>query len=144
MREKIVQEARSWLDTPFRHGAGVKGAGCDCAHLITEVYFALGLIPKIEFPIYGPDWWRHAEDPERYIVEAAKKYFDEIKAAEAQPGDWVTLYMGKAFAHCAIITGPKTVVEAWPSRSKVSEINTSEERNHRNRAKRYFRARGIV
>jgi hypothetical protein len=27
--EKVVREARSWIGTPYRHQASLKGVGCD-------------------------------------------------------------------------------------------------------------------
>ena len=95
-------------------------------------------MPQMAMPQYHPDWWRHAKDPEQYIVETAKKYFREITAAEARPGDWCVVKLGKAFAHCAILTGADLVVEAWPSRNKVSEINPKKEPTWRHRQRRYY------
>jgi NlpC/P60 family putative phage cell wall peptidase len=136
--EQIVTEARTWLGTPFVHGAGVKGAGCDCAHLITGVYASCGLMPVIEYPIYGPDFWRHAKDPEMHIVATAKQHFREIIEAEAKPGDWFVLYMGRCWAHCGIIVGKDRAIEAWPSHGKVAEINTKTEKLYKDHSRRYF------
>ena len=45
LRQRIVEEARSWLGTPYHHQAMVKGAGVDCAMILVAVYRAVGLIP---------------------------------------------------------------------------------------------------
>ncbi len=37
-REAIVAEARSWIGTPYRHGAALKGSGCDCLGLVRGVW----------------------------------------------------------------------------------------------------------
>lgn len=140
-RDNVIKEALTWVDTPFLHDAEVKGAGCDCAHLITGVYAALGYMPHIQFPTYGRDWFRHATDENQHIIENALKYFVEITAEEAKPGDWLVLHIGRAWAHCAIITGEHKAVCAWPQNSKVTSINTREDMFVRNHKKRYFTAK---
>jgi NlpC/P60 family putative phage cell wall peptidase len=139
-RQVVVRLARKWLHTPFKHDCEVLGAGVDCAHLINAVYSEAGHMPHLTFPQYPPDWWKHTKNSEQHIVETAKRYFREITEAQAKPGDWVVMYIGKAWAHCAIITGKDRCLEAWPTRSTVEEINSKEERLYRQHAKRYFTA----
>ena len=58
IREQIVQEAITWIKTPYVDGQGLKHCGCDCAYFPLRVYQAVGLIPK-EFkpPRYSPQAW---------------------------------------------------------------------------------------
>ena len=52
----LVAEARSWIGTPYRHQASLKGVGCDCLGLLRGVWRALiGPEPE-EAPPYAPDW----------------------------------------------------------------------------------------
>ncbi len=137
--DEIIAEARTWIDTPFRHAAEVKGAGADCAHLVNAVFAATGAITPVVFPQYHADWWKHTSNPEQYIVEGLKTAgFKEITAAQAKPADVVVMYLGKAWCHCAIISGKDRAIEAWPTRNKVAEINTKEERLYRTHRKRFF------
>jgi NlpC/P60 family putative phage cell wall peptidase len=143
--QQVVTDARTWIGTPFKHDAEVKGAGCDCAHLLNAVYSRAGKIPHLKFPQYPPDWFKHAADPEKYIVEEMKKHFREIKETEAKAGDVVVMFIGKAWAHCGIISEIKDakvakVIEAWPTRATVSEVNATEERLYRTHQKRFFTA----
>lgn len=46
-RQSVVQEALSWIGTPYHHAAGVKGCGVDCAYLLIEVYSRCGIVPRI-------------------------------------------------------------------------------------------------
>lgn len=46
--DEVVAEARRWIDTPYRHQAAVRGAGCDCVGLIRGVGLATGLWPHDE------------------------------------------------------------------------------------------------
>jgi NlpC/P60 family putative phage cell wall peptidase len=137
-RNEVIAEAHRWVGTPFKHDAEVLGVGVDCAHLINAVYTAAKRMTHIKFPHYAPDWWKHAEDPEQHIIENAKLHFKEITAAQAKPGDWVVLFIGRAWAHCAIIVGNHQVIEAWPTRALVSLVNSREERLYRTHQKRYF------
>jgi NlpC/P60 family putative phage cell wall peptidase len=139
-RQAIIDEAVSWIGTPFVHGQGVKGAGCDCAHLISGVFETCSLLPPIEYPVYGRDWYKHTMYPEKYIVETLRRYFTEIPEQYAQAGDIFVLFFGRAWAHCGILTGPDLAVEAWPTRSKVAEIYTKEEKLYKTHAKRFFTA----
>lgn len=41
--QHIVDEARSWVGTPFRHQARIKGLGVDCVGLLVGVGEVLGL-----------------------------------------------------------------------------------------------------
>jgi cell wall-associated NlpC family hydrolase len=37
LAERIVAEAETWLNTPFRHQGRLKGQGVDCVGFISEV-----------------------------------------------------------------------------------------------------------
>lgn len=52
MREFIVDEARAWIKTPYRHQGRVKGVGVDCAGLPICVARNLGLV-GYEFDVSG-------------------------------------------------------------------------------------------
>jgi hypothetical protein len=53
--DRIIAEARSWIGTPYRHQASLKGVGCDCLGLLRGVWRAvMGAEP--ETPPYAPDW----------------------------------------------------------------------------------------
>ncbi len=40
-RDEIVAETLTWLGTPYRHQASLKGVGCDCLGLVRGVWRAL-------------------------------------------------------------------------------------------------------
>ncbi len=44
----IVEEARSWVNTPYRHQAACRGAGVDCVGLIMGVGMGTGLLDITE------------------------------------------------------------------------------------------------
>lgn len=54
--ETVLDIARAWLGTPYRHQASVRGAGCDCLGLVRGVWRGLyGDEPEV-IPPYTPDW----------------------------------------------------------------------------------------
>ncbi len=84
--ERVVAAARSWIGTPYRHQASLKGVGCDCLGLVRGVWRELyGSEPELP-PAYQPDWAeRSGEDRLR---DAARRHFGaEIPVAEMRPGD---------------------------------------------------------
>lgn len=142
-REEVIAECRTWIDTKFVHQAGMKGAGVDCAHLMSEVYFATGHMPKVFYPVYGQDWFKHAEYEEKYVIENSKMYFQEVTEAECLPGDWVAIKISKAYAHCALVTQvkdghPSKGLNAWPTKEKVWEVDLIQDPIFAGRLKRYF------
>ena len=115
--QKIVDTARSWLGTPYRHQASVKGAGADCLGLIRGVWRELyGAEPEIP-PPYTYDWaeaLRHET-----LLNAARRHLIECPIGGAAPGD-VLLFrigLGHPAKHCAIITEPMQIIHAYWGRS---------------------------
>lgn len=135
--DKIVAEARTWLKTPFKHAANLKGIGVDCAHLVSEVFASLGMIHPYAYPVYGQGWWKHAPYEDYLLVDGLRESgFKET--TDPRPGDVALLKLGKAYAHCVILTGNDCGVEAWPSSALVAEVKLSREKLWKGRSKKYF------
>ena len=71
-RDWVVEEARSWIGTPYHKGARVKGAGIDCGTFLLEVFLRAGFLSeedarKLEeiIPV-AQDWFCHTNE-ERYL-----------------------------------------------------------------------------
>ena len=96
-RDQIIEEARSWLGTPFRHQGRVKGVGCDCAGLVVGVASALGLADFTEVA-YG-------RNPRPQKMGAVlDEYLTKKPLYEALPGDVIWMAFGKDPMHLAIKT----------------------------------------
>ena len=112
LRQQIVQEARSWIGTPYHHQASLKGVGCDCLGLIHGVWRAIyGEEPEAP-PPYTPDW-AEARGSET-LLHAATRHLQVIEAADAGAGD-VVLFRWRDHLpakHCAILTGPAMMIHA--------------------------------
>lgn len=118
-RAEIVATARSWIGTPYRHQASLKGAGCDCLGLVRGVWRELvGPEPEAA-PAYSPDWAEALG--EETLMDAARRHLVEIPAGAAGAGD-VLLFrmaMGVPAKHCGIATGEGTLVHAYWGRTAV-------------------------
>lgn len=107
-RARVEAIARTWLATPFHDHARVKGAGCDCATLLLEVFAEAGLIPPTDVGHYSPQFFQH--QPEERYLGWVKKFAREIPNEQARPGDIALWKIGKCFAHGALIVSP-----GWPA-----------------------------
>ncbi len=104
-RQAVIAEARTWLKTPYHHGARVKGAGVDCALLLAEVYAAAGLIPQIDPGYYSPDWHLHQEE-ERYLAWI-QKYAYQVESPLLADVAMCQGLKSRTYNHSAIVI-------AWP------------------------------
>ncbi len=118
-RTEIVETARTWLGTPYRHQASRRGVGTDCLGLLRGVWREMiGEEPE-RAPPYTPDW---AELSGRdTLLEAARSHLCEIPAGAAMPGDVLLFRMGLGVPakHCAIITGSDRIIHAYWGRAVV-------------------------
>lgn len=105
-RTAVVEEASSWLGTPYHHCGRVKGAGVDCATLLAEVYEKCGLVPHLEVPHYPLDWMLHRS------VERLKDMVERVArpVALALPGDLLLWRLGRLYSHGAIFLGGIRIV----------------------------------
>lgn len=112
-QQRVVQEAMSWLGTPYHHCADIKGpqGGVDCAMLLVRVYTACGLVPlSFEPRPYSPDWHLHQAEP---IFQAwLEQYGDRVVCpstepanAHLQPGDVLCWRYGRGYSHGAVYVG---------------------------------------
>lgn len=117
IRQQILDEARTWLRTPWHHMARVKGAGVDCAQFLIGVYSAVGIVESFDTGHYPHDWMLHKEE-ERFL-SFLQQYGREVAAP--QPGDAVVYKIGHCFSHGGIVVDwPGEIIHAWfPERMVV-------------------------
>ena len=111
-RPDVVEAARGWLGTPYRHQASVRGWGADCLGLLRGVWRErVGPEPE-PTPAYRPDW---AEvGAEETLLLAARRRLREIALAEARAGDVLLFRMtpDACVKHCAILSEGALAPEA--------------------------------
>lgn len=101
-RLRIVEVAKTWMNTPFHDCAGIKGIGVDCAYLPIRILNETGLFDRIpDPPPYSPQVMLHRND-EPYLA-MIQMYMHEIPEAHAKPADMVLYKVGRSFCHGGII-----------------------------------------
>ncbi|WP_411819709.1 NlpC/P60 family protein [Hyphococcus formosus] len=119
-RIDIIDAARDWIGTPYRHQASTRGAGCDCLGLVRGVWRTLyGAEPETP-PAYTPDWneRNHSAEP---LLSAARRNLIERKDGRFLPGDVLVFRVvpdGPA-KHCGIASGPEQFIHAYAGRKVV-------------------------
>lgn len=101
---RIAALARGWIGTPFRHGAAVRGVGCDCLGLLRGIRAEWQGSAPDPVPCYGADW--AAADPQR-LARALAGHLRAIDPAQALAAGQVALLRlraGGAGVHLGIVT----------------------------------------
>lgn len=147
-RQEVVDEARSWLGTPWEHQQAVKGVGCDCIGFLAGVDMALGLpegkawLADLRYKGYG-----RTPKPD-LLLEACSEYMDPIALDDAGLGDVLQLsYADRGVSqpmHFAIISclDPRMMIHALAiSPRRVVEHNIDQ--TWASRVLRAYRLRGV-
>ena len=120
-RAAVIAEARSWIGTPYRHQASVKGAGCDCLGLVRGVWrTCVGAEPEVP-GAYAPDWAEATGD--EALAEAALRHMMPVVLDAIAGGD-VMLFRwqgGCVAKHVAIATFDGSMIHAHDGAS-VCEV----------------------
>ncbi|WP_421724226.1 NlpC/P60 family protein [Bauldia sp.] len=111
-RAAVVAAAESWVGTPYRHQASLKGVGCDCLGLIRGVWRDLvGPEPEPLTP-YTPDWTEaHGEET---LAAAAGRHLCPAALDAARDGD-VLLFRWRPTLpakHAAIVANDGRMIHA--------------------------------
>lgn len=102
---EVVRIARSWIGTPYRHQASLKGVGADCLGLVRGVWRELfGGEPEAP-PPYSRDWGEARRD--EALWRAATRRLAPDGGPE-QAGDVILFRMfdGAPAKHLAIVGAP--------------------------------------
>lgn len=124
----IVDIARTWVGTPYRHQASCKGAGTDCLGLLRGVWREVPGPEPAAVPPYSPDWAEVASGEP--LLDAARRYLEGIPTESRLPGDVVLMRMRETGAakHLGIIArssdGQETMIHAY-SGYGVCELSLS-------------------
>lgn len=102
LRMRVVEEARSWVSTPYHHRARVKGAGVDCAQLVLAVYASVGVIEDFDPGHYPSDWHLHKSD-ELYLRAVLERAIEIPSGLLPLPGDLMLMKFGNTYSHGAIV-----------------------------------------
>ncbi|MFT6657622.1 NlpC/P60 family protein [Maritalea sp.] len=110
--ELVVEAARGWKGTPYRHQAAQKLVGCDCLGLIVGIWHELFGASSFEIPPYSSNWrdGMHAEA----LSALANKHLVKLEATPLRKGQIVLLHLraGLPAKHCAIISSQTHFIHA--------------------------------
>lgn len=137
IRDQIVAEARTWIDTPFKHQARVKGLGVDCAGIVIETGRALGLL---DYPEQG---YSRQPSPDK-MGALLDEYLDRIDKNEVMPGDiyWMRFIEPMHLAISTVLNDGRTgIVHAYSRVGKCTEHGL--DAKWRGRIVRAYRYRGV-
>jgi hypothetical protein len=103
---QLVSIARSWLRTPFIPRGRVKGAGADCIGVQFGIFVEAELLPPDtrlpEYRISAGDHTSHNR-----LVEWFERswFFRRVEeSGEIQPGDLLTIKLGRVPWHLVLVT----------------------------------------
>lgn len=121
-RVEVVDAARAWLGTPYRHQAATLGAGCDCLGLIRGVWRTLHGSEPMALPAYRADW----REGRGEMLAAAERLL--VRATgDVEAGQVLLFRLGRTLVpqHCGIALGRGRFIHAQ-ERLGVIEANLTE------------------
>jgi cell wall-associated NlpC family hydrolase len=82
-RARVVTEAKTWLRTPFRHSARLRGIGADCETFICEVFAAAGVFSAQGIPYMPAQWFLNTREELylNYLSKYAAEYVPRVTLA---------------------------------------------------------------
>lgn len=112
VRQAVLAEARTWIGTPYRHQASLRGSGCDCLGLVRGVWRALYTHEPEAVPAYSAIWAEAGKT--ETLLNAATRHMQPLAIADAMPGDllvfrWRVHVPAK---HVGIMSGPARMIHA--------------------------------
>lgn len=110
-RNAVVQEAMTWLATPYHHMGRVKGAGTDCGMFLLEVFERCNLIDHLEVDFYPHDW--HMHQGEQKYLKIMEDYMKPVGYEIPLPGDVVGFQFGRCISHAALVIEWPMVIHSY-------------------------------
>ena len=114
---RVVEVARPWIGTPYRHQGSRKGVGCDCLGFLRGVWRDL-LGPEPEAPPpYTPDWAElTGKEP---LLDAAARWL--VPTSGEAPGTVLVLRwsLGSAAKHCGVVSAEGRMIHAYSGHGTV-------------------------
>ncbi|MCO6388625.1 NlpC/P60 family protein [Aliihoeflea sp. 40Bstr573] len=112
-RGQVLEEARRWIGTPYRHQGSRLGVGCDCLGLLRGIWRSLYRCEPEAVPAYSRDWAEARRDEP--LLEAARRHMTEVPVQVAMPGDVLAFRWRRQLPakHLAILADGETIIHAY-------------------------------
>jgi cell wall-associated NlpC family hydrolase len=117
-RDAVIVEARSWMGTPFRHGARLKGINADCETFLAEVYALTGVFTARDIPYVPSQWFLNGR--EELYLQYLSRYATEYEFTpgtgqdDPKPGDIICVKHRWVHSHGAIVLEWPHVIHCHP------------------------------
>ena len=120
-RLDAIEEARSWVGTPFKHQASLKGVGCDCIGLIKGIGVALNLVDYDEKSDKAKPYLNYRLMPDsKKMREGLAVFLVPIDVIDAVAGDILFMAWTKEPQHVAFIS-ERGIIHSYSAVGKVVE-----------------------
>jgi NlpC/P60 family putative phage cell wall peptidase len=117
--ERVIEEARSWIGTPYRHQSSLRGVGCDCLGLVRGVWRDLYGGEPEQLKPYSADWAEAGREDALFF--AARRHFVEKSKSQMAAGD-VILFRWRprhAAKHLGILVSEQAFIHAYEGHAVV-------------------------
>ena len=114
--QQLIEEARSWKDTPWQHNQACKGYGVDCIRFTMSVYAKFGVNVGQLGNYSRKPRGNQLVDYLETLPSTTLKDVNSIK-----PGDLLVFRVARVPHHVGIATTKKTFIHADSGSNKVLE-----------------------
>jgi NlpC/P60 family putative phage cell wall peptidase len=123
--DSLVEEIRTWKETPWHHQASLKGVGTDCVGLLLGTYQN---VTGKKIP-YALDYHRlPLPGRENRIRDELLKYCYEVPVEDVQKGDVLLFtFISNGANHVGLYTEENQFIHAWQDVNSVVEIKFTAE-----------------
>lgn len=130
VKQKVVEEALTWVGTPYHEQAQLKGIGVDCAQLIAGIAKGAGIETDLVIPTnYNAQHAINSDDEEMLrLIEL----YGCTPTDTPEPGDLVAFKMGRSHGHLGILVSSTEFVHAEYQRTNKGTTNGQVVRVHMN------------
>lgn len=100
----IVNEARRWIGTPYRHQCTTIQQGTDCLGLIRGIWRALYGDEPLSVPAYSMDW--SEQNNEEILMQVADQTLNRVHTCDMKVGDVLLFRMrdGCVAKHLGVVS----------------------------------------
>lgn len=128
IKNKIIDEFKSWKGTKWVHGQSCKGAGVDCVQLLVAGFKSLGLLPPIFKTIkYNQDYALH--NSTSVLLLELKKHCHLISLDQIKAGDILVYKYDKTAHHTAVYIGNKKIIHSKIRQGVIESYLSDEQKN---------------
>jgi cell wall-associated NlpC family hydrolase len=106
LRLALIDEAITWIGTPYHTNADIKGVGVDCGMILIRIFSAVGAIEFFD-PRPYPEQWAFTQKMELYLQTIQRFAAQEVTVP--LPGDVVVFKISDTGLH-----GHGALVTSWP------------------------------